>query len=166
MSSPARIPVGISACLLGERVRYDGAHKHAAWTDDLADRVAWIPVCPEVGAGFGTPRPPVTLTGDPTAPRMVTVDGSRDVTDALLAFAAAELARLEPADLCGFVLKSKSPSCGLRDIPAGGAGLFARALARKFPDLPVADDVELATAAGRDEFLARVVARARQRGIL
>lgn len=138
--------VGISACLLGHEVRYDGGHKRADYLTELAGRVAWIPVCPEQGAGFGVPREPVELVGE----RMVATTTRRDVSDALLAFAGPELDRLAALDVRGFVFKSRSPSCDLHGI----RGLFARAFVARFPALPVADEVELADPARRAAFLA------------
>lgn len=161
-----RPPVGISACLLGQPVRYDGDHKRVdVLAGDLAAQFEWVPVCPEVGAGMGVPRPPVHLVGDPAAPRMVTRDGARDWTAEMTAFTAAELDRLAALGICGFVLKSRSPSCGLRDIPTAGEGLFAAAVRRRFPDIPVADEVELEDAGRREAFADAVLRLAQQRGI-
>jgi uncharacterized protein YbbK (DUF523 family) len=159
--------IGISACLLGERVRYDGAHKlSAALAGDFAGRVEWVPVCPEVGAGMGVPREKLHILGTADAPRLVTHSGSRDWTDEMNAFVAAEIARLTEARICGFVLKSKSPSCGLREIPVSGAGVFARAVTAAFPGLPVADEVDLTDPDARAAFADAAVAWARERGML
>jgi len=162
-----RPPVGISACLLGQRVRYDGGHKRVdALAIELAAEIEWVSVCPEVGAGMGVPRPPVVLLGAADDPRMVERGGGRDWTDAMLGFAATELDRLAELRICGFVFKSKSPSCGLRDVPIGGDGLFARTVRRRFPDIPTADELELADAIGRRGFADAVLALASARGML
>jgi uncharacterized protein YbbK (DUF523 family) len=172
--TPARLPlprVGVSACLLGERVRYDGGHKlQPSLVEALEDHVEWVPVCPEVEAGFGVPRPPMRLVGSPGAARMVVTATGDDKTAAMDAFCSARLDALAALALHGWVLKARSPSCGLRDVPvfgrgddapAAGSGLFARALVLRFPDLPVADEDDLADPAARDRFLARVRARVR-----
>jgi uncharacterized protein YbbK (DUF523 family) len=152
--------------LLGQQVRYDGDHKRVdVLADELATRFEWIAVCPEVGAGMGVPRPPVQLVGDPEAPRMVTRDGDRDWTDEMLAFAAAELDRLDALRICGFVFKSRSPSCGLHDTPHPGEGLFARALRRRFPDIALADETELVDGARRESFVDAVLQCAQRLGI-
>ncbi len=168
-SSPSPSPrprVGISACLLGEAVRYDGGHRHqpalVARLRAAVDLQAW---CPEAGAGLGVPRPPVQLVGDPRRPRALGVDDPRlDVTDALRDWLARHLAAM--GALSGFVLKRNSPSCGVRDVPvftapgsprhAGGSGLLVLALRARYPALPLADEVELADAAALDDFLEKV----------
>jgi len=159
--------IGISACLLGQTVRYDGGHKHApALVDALAVRVELVPVCPEVGAGMSVPRPPLHVIGTPATPRLVAIESGDDWTDRMQRFIELELRRLGDLAVCGFVFKSRSPSCGTRDIPISGAGLFARAFAREFANLPVADETELADPDGRARFVERAVACARDRGIL
>jgi uncharacterized protein YbbK (DUF523 family) len=143
--------VGISACLLGQAVRYDGAHKLApALVGALADRVDWVPVCPEVGAGLGTPREPMSLVGE----RVLGNRSGADYTAPLAAFTAAELDRLTAVGLAGFVLKSRSPSCGVAPQP----GLFARALRARFPGLPIAEETDLGDPARCEDFLTRVAA--------
>ena len=165
--SPSPRPrVGISACLLGEAVRYDGGHRHqpalVARLRAAVDLQAW---CPEAGAGLGVPRPPVQLVGDPRRPRALGVDDPRlDVTDALRDWLARHLGAM--GALSGFVLKRNSPSCGVRDVPvftapgsprhAGGSGLLVLALRARYPALPLADEVELADAAALDDFLEQV----------
>ena len=158
--------VGISACLLGEPVRWDGGHKREpSLVEALGPFVEWVAVCPEVEAGFGVPRPPLRLEGSPHAPRMVVVATGEDKTPAMDAFCRARAAALADLALDGFVLKARSPSCGLRDVPvfargdgvaAPGSGLFARALLARFPNLPVADEDELRDPAARSRFLARL----------
>lgn len=159
--SDTRVAVGVSACLLGERVRYDGDHKLVpALTGDLIDEVRWVPVCPEVEIGMGVPREPVRLEGDAAAPRMVGTGSGRDWTDAMNAFGAACVERLVSEGIGGYVFKARSPSCGLAGVPVGGAegrGLFAAALTERLPGLPVAEEADLAD----DGALQRFVDRAR-----
>ncbi len=153
--------VGVSACLLGEAVRYDGGHKrNSALIDRVGPEVEWVPVCPEVEVGMPVPREPVVLTG---AGRMVGATSGADHTDAMLRFAEARIAALGPLD--GYVLKSRSPSCGLEGVPGppSGSGLFAATLRRLRPDLPLAEETWLEDSARRDAFLADVRAHRRAR---
>ena len=152
--------VGISRCLLGDEVRYDGTHKRqTALLNDLSGQVEWIPVCPEVEVGMGTPREPIQLVGL-AAVKLVGVDSGRDWTDAMSAWAQLRVRALQELDLSGFILKARSPSCGVRDVPIAGApsgrGIFAAALLDAFPDLPIADEDDLHTDPARSDFLARV----------
>jgi uncharacterized protein YbbK (DUF523 family) len=121
LSESARPRVAVSACLAGERVRYDGADRHLPAIALLAERVQLVPVCPEVGAGLGVPRPPVQLVSESAtaAPRALGRDDpTLDVTSALANFARASLAdRGLTAELCGYLLKSRSPSCGSGSTP-------------------------------------------------
>ena len=165
--TPARIPVGVSSCLLGQAVRYDGGHKHDRYLTGVLGRyfeyVAW---CPEALAGLGVPRPPIRLAGDPGAPRAVRVaDASVDVTDALLA--AARRATPEMGALRGYVFKRGSPSCGMERVkvygtpgksPRMGRGLFARAVMQAYPLLPCEEEGRLNDAPLRESFVERVFA--------
>ncbi|WP_177419564.1 DUF523 domain-containing protein [endosymbiont of Lamellibrachia barhami] len=153
--------VGISACLLGEPVRYDGRHKYAVQiVETLSDVVSWVPLCPETEAGLGVPRPPVELIGSPDRFRVVGVENpGLDVTTTLLDFSQQKVQNL--GRISGFILQSRSPSCGLKSAlfrGSGllGAGVFAGMLKHEFPELPVAEDVDLDSAAALDEFLQRV----------
>jgi uncharacterized protein YbbK (DUF523 family) len=169
------IRIGISACLLGECVRYDGGHKHdSSLIDALGRFVEWVPVCPEVEAGFGTPREPMQLVQSAGGIRLLTVHTTRDVTARLDNAAARLAAWLAGQDLSGYVLKSRSPSCGLDDVeihdgtsarrPGMGRGRFAERLRQQLPALPVDDEAHLADAAARERFVERVVAYWRARG--
>ena len=165
--TPARIPVGVSSCLLGQAVRHDGGHKHDRYLTGVLGRyfeyVAW---CPEALAGLGVPRPPIRLAGDPGAPRAVRVaDASADVTDALLA--AARRATPEMGALRGYVFKRGSPSCGMERVkvygtpgksPRMGQGLFARAVMQAYPLLPCEEEGRLNDAPLRESFVERVFA--------
>src|SRR5512136_687892 len=109
---PGEIKIGVSACLLGEKVRYDGGHKHDRCITDTLGRVfSLIPVCPEVECGLPVPREVMRLEGAPAHPRLVTVESRLDLTERLLAFCREKMAELEGEALSGFILKSRSPSC-------------------------------------------------------
>jgi uncharacterized protein YbgA (DUF1722 family)/uncharacterized protein YbbK (DUF523 family) len=170
---PSPIRIGISACLLGEAVRYDGGHKRDLFlTEILAPHVEWVPVCPEVELGLGIPRAPIRLVGDPAAPRLVQERGGDDLTDRMRRYARGRARELAALDLDGYVLKRASPSCGLwrvkvyRDngVPSGdGRGLFAAALVERLPALPVEEEGRLTDPALRENFIERVFAMARWR---
>lgn len=177
---PPRIRIGISACLLGSRVRFDGQHKRDPFlADELAPLVEWVPVCPELEVGMGVPREPVRLVaGKPGAgPRMVGLSSHDDWTARMNRFSAARARELADEDLSGFVLKSKSPSCGMERVkiypdaearmpsPGPGVGLFAAALAAAFPNLPTEEEGRLHDARLRDNFIERVFAYARLRAL-
>lgn len=161
-----KIRLGISACLLGEKVRYDGGHKLDRYlTDVLGKYVEYVPVCPEVEAGFGVPREAMHLEGDPHAPRLVTRNTRRDLTEPMLAWATKRVVELEAHNLCGFIFKSRSPSSGMERIPVynakgmpvkKGVGLFARAFMEHFPLLPVEDEGRLHDLHLRENFIERV----------
>jgi uncharacterized protein YbbK (DUF523 family) len=147
-----KLRVGISRCLLGDAVRYDGGHKrNDVILAAFASWVEWVPVCPEVEAGMTTPREPIELVPAPDGVRMVGVTTGADWTEPMTTFAARRVRDLEGLALSGYILKSGSPSCGLE-----GPGLFARALMAALPDLPVADEQQLQDAEARRRFLARV----------
>lgn len=169
--SADEIRVGVSTCLLGEHVRYDGGHKHDRYlTDVLGRHIRLVPVCPEVEMGMGTPREPVRLVRDGDTIRMVGTNSGKDHTTAMRRFAARRVAALAPLALCGYVLKKGSPSCGMekvktytpRGMPAPSSrGMFAAALLAAFPDLPVEEEGRLIDPVLRENFLVRVFAYAR-----
>jgi uncharacterized protein YbbK (DUF523 family) len=185
--------IGISRCLLGDQVRYDGTHKRDdSLIEALGQHVEWVPVCPEVEVGMGTPREPIQLVasvdGVPSANarvRLVGVESGRDWTEQMHSWARQRVAALRALNLSGFVLKARSPSCGIEGVrvvhgPAeagpsddvrrghlqaadetfNGRGLFAQALVEAMPDLPVEDEARLSDPHVRDQFLARVRHRA------
>jgi FdhD protein len=154
--------VGISACLLGEPVRYDGRHKRDAWlVDVLGPQVEWVSVCPEVEAGFGTPRETMELVRDASGrTALVTTETKRDVTDTLQHYADRRVEELARADLDGYVLKADSPSCGLE-----GPGLFAAVLTARMPDLPIVDERQLDDGDARQRFSDGVRAHHRARSV-
>ena len=165
----ARPRVGISRCLLGDEVRYDGTHKRA---DDvlalLGDAVEWVPVCPEVEVGMGTPREPIQLVARPDGVRsgqervrLLGVTSGADWTGRMSGWARHRVEALRSLNLSGFVLKARSPSCGPRGVaiqssPDTGRGLFAQALIDALPDLAVEDEERLQNPAFREAFLRRV----------
>lgn len=165
MTTP--ITIGVSACLLGEHVRYDGGHKHDRYISDTLGRFfRFLPVCPEVGCGMSVPREAMRLEGDPANPRLMTRQSRIDKTGQMLAFCANKVRELEGADLCGFIFKKDSPSSGLfqvkvygaDDIPImAGRGLFADAFVRHFPMLPVEENERLSDPAIREDFIMRVI---------
>jgi uncharacterized protein YbbK (DUF523 family) len=169
------VRVGISSCLLGNRVRYDGGHKlDRSLRDALGALVTWVPVCPEVECGMPVPREALRLVGDPADPRLVASSSGSDHTAGMKAWVARRLDALAKQDLCGFVFKSRSPSCGLRQIAvypeaggdpsATGVGIFARAFIERFPLLPVEDDDRLGDPAVRARFIERLLGLSRRRG--
>jgi uncharacterized protein YbgA (DUF1722 family)/uncharacterized protein YbbK (DUF523 family) len=171
-----RLKLGISSCLLGERVRYDGQHKLDRFLrDTLGEHVDYVPVCPEVECGLSTPREAMRLVGDPAAPRLVTIKTGRDLTDQMHAWAARRLAALEREGLCGFIFKSKSPSSGMERVKVYdggnvphrvGSGLFAAAFMAHFPLLPVEEDGRLNDPRLRESFIERVFVMQRWRQTL
>jgi uncharacterized protein YbbK (DUF523 family) len=160
------IKIGVSACLLGEKVRYDGGHKHDQYiTDRLGKLFAFVPVCPEVEAGMTIPREAMRLEGDPSAPRLMTRVSRIDKTEQMLSFCTSKLEELENAGLSGFIFKKGSPSSGLFEVniydaqgdwTGSGSGLFAAAVARRFPLLPMTEDEQLYEAKVRENFIERV----------
>ena len=162
MIGSVRPRVGISRCLIGDEVRYDGGHKHAGdLIAVLTASVELVPVCPEVEVGMGVPREPIQLVGR-GGRRLVGVVSGEDWTERMQAWARRRIEELTALDLSGFVLKARSPSCGLRDVPvqdaAPGPGMFAEALVTALPELPVEDEERLHDPQARERFLARVLA--------
>jgi uncharacterized protein YbgA (DUF1722 family)/uncharacterized protein YbbK (DUF523 family) len=159
--------VRVSSCLLGEEVRFNGGHKRFRFlTDELDPYVDWVPYCPEVEIGLGTPREPIRLTLDG---RLVNRSGTADHTSAMAALPL-------PAEVDGYVFKAKSPSCGIWGIPryrpdgeasgAHGRGLYAERVLASFPLLAVEDEGRLNDSGLREAFVERVFAAARLRSLL
>jgi uncharacterized protein YbgA (DUF1722 family)/uncharacterized protein YbbK (DUF523 family) len=170
------IRVGISTCLLGEAVRYDGAHKRDRYLTDVLGRYfEWVPVCPEVEVGMGTPRPPIRLVRGDDGVRLVEPKEGRDWTRAMAAYARKRVRALAALELCGYVLKSGSPSCGMERVKVWsdegmpekiGSGLFAAELQRRLPSLPVEEEGRLHDARLRENWIERVFAYRRLRTLL
>jgi uncharacterized protein YbbK (DUF523 family) len=160
--------IGVSACLLGERVRYNGGDKRHSWlVDVLGAQVEWVAVCPEVEAGLGTPRPPMNLARDGAGRLVLVTDRVReDLTTTMNEYSASRAEALAAADLDGYVLKAGSPSCGM-DVPVeqGGRtrGLFAARLVQRLSGVPVVDEQQLSDDGAREAFVERVFAHYRER---
>ena len=161
----ARIRIGISSCLLGQAVRYDGGHKHNGYiTESLGQLFEFVPFCPEVAIGLGVPRPPIRLVAVKHGARARGVkDASLDVTDQLTAYAEKVAPTL--ADVSGYILKKGSPSCGMERVkvysdkgkPGGSAsGLYAGALMARLPELPFEEEGRLMEPQLRENFVERV----------
>ncbi len=175
---PAReLPkVGVSACLLGQPVRYDGGHKRDAFiAEHLSKHLELVPVCPESAIGLGVPRPTIRLLGDIARPRLVgTSDAALDVTEKMETYAKCRVN--EFTDLCGFILKKGSPSCGMERVkvfhPDGahaerkGSGVFARILKQSLPLLPIEEEGRLNDAVLRENFINRVFVMSRWQWLL
>jgi len=171
-----KIKLGISACLLGEKVRYDGGHKLDRFlTDTLGRYVEYVPVCPEVECGLPVPRESMHLEGDPDSPRLVTIRTRQDMTERMVSWARKRVAQLEKEDLCGFIFKSDSPSSGMERVRVynekgmpvkKGVGMFARIFMEHFPLLPVEDEGCLHDPRLRESFVERIFTLKRWRDAL
>jgi uncharacterized protein YbbK (DUF523 family) len=159
--------IGISSCLLGNLVRYDGGHKLDQYlAETLAQYVDYVSVCPEVECGLGVPREPMHLVGDPLSPRLVTVRTQRDHTDRMIQWVKKRVKKLEKEDLCGFIFKSNSPSSGMervkvqtsagRRLVRKGVGIFAKAFMDHFPMIPTEDERRLRDQNTRENFIVRI----------
>ncbi|MBT8479455.1 MAG: DUF523 and DUF1722 domain-containing protein, partial [Gemmatimonadetes bacterium] len=174
--SSGTIRIGISSCLLGQKVRYDGGHKRDRFaTDVLEPFVEWVPMCPEVEIGLGIPRPTIRLeqAEDGTA-RLVMPSTGEDLTHRMQTWSEKRVAGLGELDLCGFILKKDSPSCGMErvkiydrnDVPARNeTGVFAEVLLRMAPHLPVEEEGRLNDPRLRENFIARVFAMRRWKDV-
>ena len=171
-AAPEPLRVGVSACLLGHEVRFDGGHKRNAFLlDQLAPYVEWVPVCPEVEVGMGIPRPTVHLVGRAGEHRMVETKGERDHTDPMRRYSEKRVRALKKLDLSGYILKRDSPSCGMERVKVrsdrggmpqrNGRGLFAAALMDAMPELPVEEEGRLNDPRLRENFIERMFARQR-----
>jgi len=168
------IRIGISACLLGDEVRFDGGHKRDRFlTDTLGPFVEWVKVCPEVEMGLGTPRETLRLVADNGTLRLITTRTHIDHTAGMNAWAAERVEELAEEQLSGYVLKKDSPSCGMARVKVyglplperSGRGLFATALMERFPNLPVEEEGRLSDPRLRENFIERVFAYRRLRDV-
>lgn len=158
-----KIRLGVSSCLLGEKVRYDGGHQLDRFlTGTLSRFVEYVPVCPEVEVGLPTPRETLRLVGEPEEQRLVFSKSGEDITVRMATWAKKRVAELEKEDLCGFIFKSKSPSSGMERVKLydrngvpkkQGVGLFAQAFMEHFPLLPVEEDGRLHDPRLRENFI-------------
>ena len=161
-----KLKLGVSSCLLGESVRYNGEHKRDSTVIDLlGQQFEAVPVCPEVELGMGVPREPVRLVAnDASSERMVGSESGKDWTQAMVDFNSIKLEALRQQNLSGFIFKSRSPSCGPGNVPlhheqekSSTVGLFAHALMQYFPSLPVIDEEALQDEIVRQDFVACVI---------
>jgi uncharacterized protein YbgA (DUF1722 family)/uncharacterized protein YbbK (DUF523 family) len=161
-----KIKLGISTCLLGENVRYDGGHKLDRFlTDTLGQYVEYVPVCPEVECGLPIPRESMHLEGDPESPQLVTLRTKQDMTERMVSWAKKRVVELEKEGLCGFIFKSDSPSSGMERVRVynekgmpvkKGVGMFARIFMEHFPLLPAEDEGRLHDPGLRENFIERI----------
>ncbi|MEI8138614.1 MAG: DUF523 and DUF1722 domain-containing protein [bacterium] len=166
MAELEKIRIGVSACLLGQPVRYDGQHKHDHFiTDTLGQYFEFVGVCPEVECGLTVPRESMRLVGNPANPRLMTTRTEIDHTERMLKWAARRVTELEQEGLYGYIFKSRSPSSGMENVKVytdkgmvGGksAGLFAKAFMDHFPTLPCEDEGRLNDPDLRENFIERV----------
>jgi uncharacterized protein YbgA (DUF1722 family)/uncharacterized protein YbbK (DUF523 family) len=162
-----KLKLGISSCLLGNQVRYDGQHKYDTWlVEELGPYVDYIAVCPEVECGLPVPREAMRLVGDPANPQLLTTKTRIDITPQMLSFCKKKIKLLATENLCGFVFKSKSPSSGMERVKVypeqGGAaaktgiGIFAREFMQAFPLLPIEEEGRLHDPMLRENFIERI----------
>ena len=171
-----KIRLGISTCLLGEKVRYDGGHRLDRFLSETLGRyVDFVPVCPEVECGLSVPREPMHLEDDVDSPRLVTTHSKRDMTDRMVRWAKGRVIELEKDDLCGFIFKSNSPSSGMERVriydakgtpSKKGVGIFAARFMEHFPSLPVEDEGRLHDPTLRENFIERIFTLKRWREVL
>ena len=171
-----KVRLGISKCLLGENVRYDGGHKLDRFlTDTFGQYVEYVPVCPEVECGLDVPRDPMRLEGDPDSPRLITSRTKQDMTDRMVKWARKRVEELEKNDLCGFIFKSSSPSSGMERVKVynekgmpvkKGIGMFARIFMEHFPLLPAEDEGRIHDLGLRENFIERIFTLKRWREVL
>ena len=171
-----KITLGISSCLLGETVRYDGGHKLDRFlTDTLGQYVRYVPICPEVECGLPVPRESMRLEGDPGSPRLVTSRTKQDMTDRMVRWAEKRVVEIEEEDLCGFIFKSDSPSSGMERVRVynekgmavkKGIGMFERIFMEHFPLLPVEDEGRLHDPALRENLIEKIFTLKRWREVM
>ena len=170
-----KIKIGISRCLLGENVRYDGGHQWDRFiTDTLGSYLEFVPVCPEVECGLGVPREAMHLEGNPDDPRLLTIRTKIDHTEKMKNWARRRIAELEKEGLCGFIFKRGSPSSGMERVRIygekgepvkTGVGIFARIFISRFPLLPVEEEGRLNDPQLRENFIERIFALKRWREV-
>jgi uncharacterized protein YbgA (DUF1722 family)/uncharacterized protein YbbK (DUF523 family) len=167
------VRIGVSSCLLGQKVRFDGGHKRDAFlVDTFGEFVEWVPVCPELEVGMGLPREAIRLVRSDAGIRLVGVKSATDHTESMTRYSVRRSEKLARENLDGYILKKDSPSCGMERVkvydPNGspartGRGLFAEALIARFPLLPVEEEGRLSDPRLRDNFIERVFAYRRLR---
>lgn len=168
------IKIGVSSCLVGQKVRYDATDKRDSYVaDTLADAFVLVPLCPEVAVGLGVPRAPIRLEGEPARPRAIGVyDKNIDATERLQSYGRETARQLR--DINGYIFKSKSPSCAVQSVRIyrgdrvieRGTGLFAREIRQLLPLLPVVEETDLGDRVARDNFIERVFAYRRWQDLM
>ena len=166
-----KIKLGISSCLLGKNVRYDGGHKLDSFLkDSLGKYVEYVPVCPEFECGLGVPRKSMRLEGEPDSLRLIITETRQDVTKRMVNWAQKRVIQLEKEDIRGFIFKSDSPSCGIKKVKIyneknmpvdAGVGIFAQIFMKHFPSLPVQDEENLHDSGLRGNFIVKLQFRKR-----
>ena len=166
-----KIKLGISSCLLGKNVRYDGGHKLDSFLKDLLGKyLEYVPVCPEVECGLGVPRKSIRLEGEQDSLRLIITEARQDVTKLMVNWAQKRVIQLEKEDICGFIFKSDSPSCGIKRVKVynkkcmpvdAGVGIFAQIFMKHFPSLPVQDEENLHDSGLRGNFIVKLQFRKR-----
>jgi len=172
-----KIKVGISSCLLGNRVRWNAKHKHDYFfTEILSQYFDYIPVCPEVECGLGVPRETLKLKGNWRNPLLMTTNTKIDLTDLVKKWAAKKIKQLDSKNLCGFIFKSGSPSCGMQKIKVypdcnivpvkKGVGIFAKAFMEHFSNIPVKENEQLHNPNVCENFIEQVFTMKRRQDVL
>lgn len=167
-----RIKIGISSCLLGEKVRYNGEHKLNPVLKDAPAKynIEYITICPEAQCGLGVPRKPMHLEGNSDSPHLVITDTGEDLTDRMATWAQNRIIQLEKENIRGFIFKSNSPSCGIKTVNVfnrnslpskTGTGIFAAMVTKHFPLLPTEDEENLQNPALLENFIERICAFAK-----
>lgn len=172
----SELKIGVSSCLLGNEVRFDGGHKHDRYlTGTLSNYFTFVPVCPEVECGLSIPREAMRLTGDPGKPTLITNKTGINHTERMINWAKKKVVELENESLCGFIFKNRSPSSGMErvkvydknNVPRSiGVGLFARAFMDHFPLLPVEEEGRLHDILLRENFIESIFVYRRWRDVV
>ncbi|MGR5222530.1 YbgA family protein [Vibrio parahaemolyticus] len=161
-----KVTVGISSCLLGEKVRFDSGHKQSTYVNkELRDYFDFVSVCPEVGMGLPVPRPTIRLmTNEERIALVETKDETKDYTDGMVQFSRQKVAELKDTEMCGYIVCAKSPSCGMERVKVysrghastDGVGLYTKHLMETMPWLPVEEDGRLNDPVLKENFISRV----------
>ena len=164
----SKIPVGVSSCVLGQKVRFDGGHKNSQFVaSELADYCDFLPICPEVGAGMPVPRPTIRLTKIDDEIRLVeTKVVENDHTDIMVEYSKNKVAEIKQQPLCGYIVCAKSPTCGMERVRVyqdnradkEGVGLYTKELMSQMPWLPIEEDGRLNDPVLKENFISRIYA--------
>ena len=159
-----KLRIAISACLIGQPVRYDGQDKHQAWLEHI-HHVDWIPICPEVEAGMSVPREKIQVELADGKLKLMAIESRQDWSETMDDVANRWITQLQKQQVSGYVFKSRSPSCGLQGVPlyeADGSlvekqvqGRFAQRVNECMPGLPLIEETQMSVEVSRHEFLIR-----------